>query len=372
MTTPLKTKVAELAAKAGLAVNGHHPWDPQVHDERLYDRVLAGGSLALGEAYMDGWWDAEDLSGFFTRVHLARLERYVGRDLETLMIVAKALLLNLQSRARAHDVVKVHYDIGNDLYTAFLDPFNQYTCGYFKGTDDLNVAQEQKLDLICRKLGLKKGDTVLDIGCGWGGFAKFAAERYGVVVTGISISDEQVAYAKEFCKGLPVTIEKKDYRDVTGIFDKVLICGMIEHVGYKNYRGIMEVVHRVLKDDGMFLLHTIGTSVSETTTDPWIHKYIFRNGHLPSIRQISRAIEGFFVMEDWHDFGAYYDQTLMAWFKNFDAAWPRLKEKYGDRFYRMWKYYLLCSAGSFRSRKNQLWQVVLSKNGVPGGYTSVR
>jgi cyclopropane-fatty-acyl-phospholipid synthase len=269
-------------------------------------------------------------------------------------------------------VAHEHYDLSPELYMSFLDPYNQYTCGYFKNTDDLNVAQEQKLDLMCKKLQLTKGDRVLDIGCGWGGFAKYAAEHYGAKVTGITLSKEQLEYAKGLTKGLDVELRLQDYRDLNGTFDKILICGMIEHVGYKNYREIMEVVERNLADDGLFLLHTIGYSRSVHATDPWIDKYIFPGGMPPSITQIGKSIERLFLVEDVHNFGAYYDKTLMAWFRNFDAAWPKFRAQYGERFYRMWKYYLLSCAGAFRARDIQLWQIVLSKKGVPGGYTSVR
>jgi cyclopropane-fatty-acyl-phospholipid synthase len=368
-----KAKVQELLSLAGLTLDGSAPGDPQVHDERFYGRVLAGGPLALGESYMDGWWDAERLDVTIDKILRARIDRQVGHSLETLFYLLRARLLNLQNRSRAGEIASEHYDLGNDLYTAFLDPFNQYTCGYFKDTDDLDVAQQQKLDLICRKLGVRNGDAILDIGCGWGGFARFAAERYGALVTGVTISDEQMAYAKEYCRGLPVTLEKKDYRDVTGAFDKVVTIGMIEHVGFRNYRTFMGVVHRVLKDEGLFLLQTVGGNWSSRTQDPWFDKYIFPNSLNPSIAQLGSAIERLFVMEDWHSFGAHYDKTLLAWFRRFEGAWPRLKDRYDERFYRMWRYYLLSMAGAFRSRANsQLWQIVLSKHGVRGGYQSVR
>jgi len=171
---------------------------------------------------------------------------------------------------------------------------------------------------------------------------------------------------------LPIELRLQDYRDVHETFDHVISLGMFEHVGYKNYRTYMEVASRCLKDDGLFLLHTIGGNMSVTHTDPWIERYIFPNSMLPSLAQIGKAIEKIFVMEDWHNFGADYDKTLMAWFHNFNKHWDTLKGKHGDRFYRMWKFYLLASAGGFRARKNQLWQIVLSKNGVPGGYASIR
>ena len=278
----------------------------------------------------------------------------------------------MQSKLRSRKVAKKHYDLSPALYESFLDPYNQYTCGYFKDTNDLNKAQEQKLDLICKKLKLSSKDKVLDIGCGWGGFAKFAAEKYGCQVTGISISEKQVNYARKFCQGLPVTIINSDYRDLKGTFDKILVCGMIEHVGYKNYQSLMKIVHRRLKPDGLFLLHTLGRNISKTTGDPWMLKYIFPNSMPPSIKQLTEAMEGLFVVEDLHNFGQYYDPTTMEWFRRFDKNWDSIKHNYDERFYRMWKYYLLSGAGAFRSRITNLWQFVLSKRGIRGGYESIR
>jgi cyclopropane-fatty-acyl-phospholipid synthase len=281
----------------------------------------------------------------------------------------------MQNKDRAKEVAKVHYDVGNDLYRRMLDHRMIYSCGYWSGIPaarDLHEAQEAKLDLICRKLGLTHGMTVLDIGCGWGGFAKFAAERYGVIVTGITLSKEQAALAKEECRDLPVDIRIEDYRDTTGKFDRVISIGMFEHVGYKNYRAYMEKVHRLLKDDGLFLLHTIGTTKSVTIVDPWVDKYIFPNGMLPSVAYIGKAVDDLLILEDWHNFGPDYEKTLLAWETNFVTAWPELKDKYTGRFYKMWRFYLHTSAATFRLRHNQLWQVVFSKKGVTGGYRTVR
>jgi len=372
MAKDLARFATELLEKADITVNGDKPWDIQVHDPRLWGRVLKQGNLGLGEAYMDGWWDVPALDQFIHKAVSARLERQIQFTWSDLLLMAKSYLFNMQSTSRASIVAEEHYDLDVEIYKSFLDPYNQYTCGYFKDTEDLNVAQEQKLDLICRKLGLKAGDRVLDIGCGWGGFAKFAAEKYGAHVVGITLSKEQLAYAKEFTKGLPVELRLQDYRDVREQFDHIVSVGMIEHVGYKNYREFMQVAERCLKPDGLFLLHTIGYPESIVAGDAWMSKYIFPNGLTPSIAQLASAAEKLFIIEDLHNFGAYYDKTLMAWFKNFDKSWSKLKEKYGERFYRMWKYYLLSCAGVFRSRNLELWQIVLSKNGVPGGYTSIR
>jgi cyclopropane-fatty-acyl-phospholipid synthase len=211
--------------------------------------------------------------------------------------------------------------------------------------------------------------SVLEIGCGWGGFAKYAAENYGVSVHGITVSKEQMDYANKSCEGLETSFELKDYRELDKKYDAIVSIGMFEHVGYKNYRNYMEVARRCLNDGGLFLLHTIGRNTSSNATEPWTNKYIFPNGMIPSPEQISKSTQGLLVIEDWHNFGQDYDPTLMAWNENFQNNYDSLKERYDERFKRMWEYYLLMCAGTFRSRRNQLWQLVLSKNGLKGGYS---
>jgi cyclopropane-fatty-acyl-phospholipid synthase len=367
-----KEIIEELLEKAGITINGGNPWDIQVKDERLYGRILAQGTLGLGEAYMDGWWDAGQLDQFFNRVISAGLANEIRKDLGTILKIAIAVLTNRQTKRRSFIVGQEHYDLGNDLYENMLDKRLVYTCAYWKDVTTLDEAQEQKLDLVCKKLKLAPGMRVLDIGCGWGSFAKYAAEKYGASVVGITVSKEQVELAQENCKGLPVEIRLQDYRDLNEKFDCIVSLGMFEHVGYRNYREYFRVASRCLDENGLFLLHTIGDNQSSVSTDPWIEKYIFPNGMLPSISQIGKAIEDLFIMEDMHNFGAYYDKTLMAWYANFERNWGKLEQKYGGRFFRMWKYYLLACAGSFRARNIQLWQIVLSKKGIPGGYESIR
>jgi cyclopropane-fatty-acyl-phospholipid synthase len=273
-------------------------------------------------------------------------------------------LMNMQAPSRAFEVGEQHYDLGNDLYRAMLDKRLNYTCAYWKNAANLDEAQEAKLDLVCRKIGLKPGMHVLELGCGWGSFAKYAAEKYGAHVLGVTVSKEQVALGMEWCKGLPVELRLQDYRTVEGKYDAVISIGIMEHVGYKNYRTYMQVVDRCLKEDGIAFVHTIGGNDSWTTGDAWLTKYIFPNGMLPSIAQLGTAMEGLFVMEDWHNFGPHYDKTLLAWHANFEQAWPELKGKYSERFHRMWRYYLLSCAGGFRSRAMELWQVVFTRFGT--------
>jgi cyclopropane-fatty-acyl-phospholipid synthase len=365
-----RERLGELLASADIELNGARPWDMRVNDERFYGMAF-GGSLAVGEAYMDGLWDCDRLDELVYRFRRANLEDKFRLGADGMQVV-KAKLINLQSRTRSYGVGDRVYDITPDVFEATLDSRRVYSCAYWKNASNLEEAQVAKLDLACRKLQLRPGMTVLDVGCGWSSFVKYAAEEYGVNVVGVTVSREQVAYGQRLCAGLPVEVRYQDYRELTGSFDRVFSAGMFEHVGYKNYRRFFETVRRCLKDDGLFLLHTIGGNESLKAVDPWIDKYIFPNCLMPSCRQIADATEDLFVMEDWHNFGPDYDKTLVAWFENFNGNWPQLRDKYDERFYRMWKFYLLTCAGLFRSRKNHLWHIVFSRDGVPGGYESIR
>jgi cyclopropane-fatty-acyl-phospholipid synthase len=321
---------------------------------------------------MDGWWDVEKLDEFFYRIFKSDLDQKLSKNWSDIIDAIMLRLFNYQTKEGSKEVGLKHYDLSNDFFKAMLDKRMIYSCGYWKNAKNLDEAQEHKLDLICRKLQLKPGMTVLDIGCGWGGFARYAAEKYGANVTGITISKEQYEFAQAHKESLPVTFIMKDYRDCSEQYDRILSIGMFEHVGNKNYREYMEVVTKCLKDDGLSLLHTIGSNSTALTPDPWIAKYIFPNSILPSLPQITEAANGLFVIEDIHNFGVDYDKTLIAWHANFINAWPQFKDTLGERFYRMWNYYLLSCAAGFRARGLQLWQVVLSKKGVEGGYDSIR
>jgi cyclopropane-fatty-acyl-phospholipid synthase len=363
MTSQSERIIRGLFESAGIEVNGPNPWDIQVHDTRFFSRVLREVELGLGESYVDGWWECQSIDQFVYRALRARLDKKIKGNWRILLHVLRSKFLNLQSVARAFEIGEHHYDLGNDLYRAMLDKRLNYTCAYWRDAENLDQAQENKLDLVCQKIGLKPGMTVLELGCGWGSFAKYAAENYGVEVLGVTVSAKQVELGMELCRGLPVELRLQDYRDVTGQYDRVISIGVMEHVGIKNYRTYMKVVDRTLNQGGLGFFHTIGRNNSEITTNAWTQKYIFPNGMLPSITQLASAMEDLFVVEDWHNFGPYYDPTLMAWHKNFEQAWPNLKAQYDERFYRMWRFYLLSSAGGFRSRKSQLWQVVFTRIG---------
>jgi len=367
-----RQKVTELLRAAGIEVDGEQPWDLQVRDPGFFQRVLGEGSLGAGEAYMDGWWEVRRLDEFFHRLLSAGLERRF-RTPSLLGQVVLARLGNLQSRRRSRRVAEQHYNLSNRLYQAMLGPTMQYTCAYY-GVDGslttLDEAQRAKLGLIARKLHLEPGMRVLELGGGFGELARFLAAEHGCEVVSYNISRRQVEYARRLCEGLPVEIRQQDYREAAGEtvqYDRVVSIGLMEHVGPKNYRGFFELVRGRLKTGGLALVHTIGGHVSRQSADRWITKYIFPGGVIPSAAQLTRALEGLFVLEDWHNFGPDYDRTLMAWEANFAAAWPELKQGEGldERFFRMWRYYLLSCAGAFRARGLNLWQLVLSHGDIP-------
>jgi cyclopropane-fatty-acyl-phospholipid synthase len=358
-------------ATADVRLDGDRPWDLRVHDQRVFWRVLVGGSLAFGESYVDGWWDCPRLDEFFARLLGSGIDErhWLPRDW---LLELRARLFNRQRPGRVREVARRHYDLDPQLYRAMLGEQQVYSCAYWRNADTLAAAQSAKLDLVCRKLGLKPGMRVLDIGCGWGTAARHAAVNYGVEVVGITISHEQAVAAREHCRGLPVEIIEQDYRALSGRFERIFSIGMFEHVGQHNYRTYLETARRCLADDGLFLLHTIGADRSSAALDAWLDRYIFPNANLPSARWLTAASEGLFVIEDWHNFGPDYDRTLMEWHRRLEEAWPTLSSAYDERARRLWRYYLLSCAGSFRARKNQLWQLVFSPRGVPGGYAPVR
>ncbi|ABB24046.1 cyclopropane fatty acyl phospholipid synthase [Pelodictyon luteolum] len=358
-----RSHVERLLQPAGIQVNGPEPWDIKVHDRRFYRRILTDGHLGAGESYMEGWWDCRALDEFIYRVLRAGVDKKVS-GFRGFLEHSLGRLMNRQAPRRAWTVGRTHYDTGNDLFQAMLDSRMMYSCGYWKDADTLEQAQEQKLRLVFNKLDLKPGMQVLDIGCGFGGAAKFAAEEYGVEVTAVTISGEQHRLARERCRTRDVQIELMDYRDIRKTFDRIYSIGMFEHVGYRNYRTYFDTLNRCLKKDGVTLLHTIGSNRPSTSGDPWSEKYIFPNSMLPAASQITRAYEGRFMLEDWHVFSLDYARTLMAWHHNFETAWPQLRHHYSDTFRRMWNYYLLSFAGAFRARNIQLWQVLLSKKGM--------
>lgn len=358
----LEARVRQALESADIAVGGGRPHDVQVRDPAFYRNLFLHGDAGLAESYIAGHIECERLDEMVCRLLKSDAP---GRSLRLAGIPVSLLraVLNFQSRARSAATGRLHYETGNDLFRAMLDRRMIYSCAYWRGADTLEAAQDAKLDLVACKLQLEPGMRVLDIGCGWGGAARYFAEKHGVSVTGVTISREQHALAAQACAGADVTILLEDYRDHRGDYDAVYSIGMFEHVGARNHRGYMRMVKRSLRPGhGAFLLHTIGTDYAIPLLDrsTWINREIFLDGELPSQRQLARSLEGLFIIDDWHNFGADYDRTLLCWHENFEAAYDGLKDRYDERFRRKWRYFLLACAGAFRARHVQLWQVLLS------------
>jgi cyclopropane-fatty-acyl-phospholipid synthase len=355
----------ELLERVGIEIGGANPWDVRVRDPGFYTRVLRGGSLGLGESYVDGAWECDALDQCIDRILRGQLDRQFRSSRSALVLALRARVINPQAVRRAFEVGRRHYDIGNDLYEAMLDRRMIYSCAYWRSAGDLEAAQTAKLELVCRKLELAEGMRVLDLGCGWGGFARYAAQTRGVSVVGVTVSEEQAKHAALACSGLPVEIRLEDYRAVRGRFDRVVALGVLEHVGPRNYAEFMAVIERALGGRGAALIQTVAGNRSLAHGDPWLDRYIFPNSSLPSMAQIAAAMEMRLVLEDVHNFGPDYDRTLMAWYANFERAWPSLRARYGEPFRRMWRYYLLSCAGGFRARSTQLLQIVATPVGAP-------
>jgi len=375
---PIPATLQSLTAAADVQFNGSRPWDLQVHNRDLYAALLNHGSLALGDGYVRGDWDCEQLEELIARLLQAGANRPLSwsAQLKDLLQLGRDRLLNPQSMARSFIVGRRHYDIDPRVYEAMLDRNMAYSCGYWRTAGDLETAQRDKLQLVCEKLQLQPGERLLDVGCGWGALARFASDHYGVEVVGITVSKRQAAYIRERHGHRPISVAVCDYRQLSTLhpepFDKVASIGMFEHVGRRNDRVFHRAMASALKRDGLMLLHTIGSAETTHRTDAWIDRYIFPGGRLPSASQLCQGLEGQLLIQDWENFGPDYEKTLRAWWANFEQAWPSLRDDIGSDFYRFWRYYLLSCAGYFRSRQGQLWQLVLTHPGRLETYRSWR
>jgi cyclopropane-fatty-acyl-phospholipid synthase len=348
-----------------------------VHSPRFY-RALLRGSLGLAESYMDGWWDCPDL------VALTRVAALNVRSLDRLRTVLAPVLIPIQRWARwtarntigrSRRQIAAHYDLGNELFSLFLDPTMMYSCAIFESDrTSLEQASLAKLERVCAKLDLSADDHVLEIGTGWGAFAIYAAQHYGSRVTTTTISREQHAYATERVRaaGLSdrVTVLLEDYRDLTGRYDKLVSIEMIEAVGWRSLRGYFRRCSELLKPDGAMLLQAITIDdrahAVEKASKSFINTYIFPGGCLPSLETISRSVARDTDLRQVHleDITPHYAETLRHWRERFLAASERLEELgYDLRFRRLWLLYLCYSEGGFRERRIQDVQIILAKPG---------
>ena len=366
-----KAQVCEILDAAGITVDGSNDQDICVLNDRFYSAIATRGSLGLGESYMAGWWRCDNLLAFFS--HLIRSQAnqkaFTLRDKIRFLM---AWVSNDQTIAKSTRVAEQHYDIDIDLYQRMLGDEMIYTCAYWRNADDLASAQTAKLDIIAAKLDFKPGMRILDIGSGWGGAAKYFAKKYGVQVTGVCNSEQQYQHAiSELDSDSKVNFKFSDYRELFGRFDAIYSIGMFEHVGFKNYDTFFAKVNELLAPDGLFLLHTIGHKKTSAKVDPWMDKYIFPGGILPSVELIGKASGEYLAMEDWQNFGLDYKKTLLAWFDNIENAWQDLPD-YTPEFRRMWRYYLMIAAAAFGERHNHLWQIVFSKTKKDEAYIGAR
>jgi cyclopropane-fatty-acyl-phospholipid synthase len=353
--------VRRMCRSADVVIDGARPWDLQVVDERFFPTVVRQGSLGFGESYLQGWWyadDVEELVYRLIRTGFDRLSRALPAQLAAFVVAA---FTNQQTPTRSTVVADRHYNLGNDLFFGFLGSYRNYSCAYFDDTASLDAAQLRKMDVICRKLSLTGSDHLLDVGGGWGQFAHYAATQYGCRVTSINIADEQLRYAAELCRGLPVEVRKCDYRKLSGTYSKIAVIAMLTHVGPRNYRQFMHIMHRCLDDDGLMLVETLGSRFANRNCEPWINKYIFPGGVIPSLRQIGRAVDGRFLRTDLEEFGRYYVPTLRAWHANLMASWPALSNRYPETTRLMLEYFFLSVAGAFRAERLKYWHLVMAK-----------
>lgn len=376
MKIPLALTSATKAAD--VQFNGRRPWDVQVNNPRLYGEILRRGSLGFGDGYVNGDWDCDDLCELINRLLRAKANRPLSwwtRTAEGWRWVQERLV-NQQSEERTRKRTSQHYDINPELYRAMLGKTMAYSCGYWRNAKSLDQAQEAKLELICKKLELKEGERLLDLGCGWGSLAKHAAENYGARVTGITVSREQAAYLKEQTTWQDIRVKVCDYRHLNDLgeepFDKIASVGMYEHVGRLNDKRFYDVISKALKPEGLALIHTIGSVERTHRTDEWIDRYVFPGGRLPSAVDLCKGLEKKFIIEDWESFGTDYERTLRCWHENLLQSKQNQDLVLDDRGYRFWKFYLLSCAGFFRSRQGQLWQVVLSRPERTDTYRSWR
>lgn len=376
-TAPIKKFIAKnTAIKIVDGVRSEDNKDKDSHDEicwyikddAVIRRIFSGGhNLALGETYVEGLWDSNDIRKLV--IELIKLERvkmqlglhalpiFLGEVLGKLL----ALFLPSNTLSSSRKNITYHYDISDDMFQRQLGPTMQYTCAYFHRPDmSLDEAQLAKMRIIAHKLDLRPGMRVVELGCGYGAFAYLLATEFGVHVTGVSLSNDQVAYAKKNFAHSRVDIRLQDYRNVEGVYDRVYSVGIFEHIGRKNYKTYFDKCYDLLAPDGIMLIHTIGWGVSgRWNPNTFMFKHIFPGAEIPHASHMTKKYTDRWHLEDWHNFGKSYSPTAQHWYANLEGSDEF--EAMDESFKRMWRYYLLGGAAAFDSRRCSLWQLVFTK-----------
>ena len=341
-------------------------------DKKLHYKLLINPDLYFGEAYTDGSLKIEnaDISEFLD-IALMNIGRNEFNYLSYLMNKLRGsyrYLTNFNFIKKSKMNVSHHYDISDDLYDLFLDPKRQYSCAYFKNeNDDLETAQNNKIQHIIKKLNIKKDQKVLDIGCGWGGLALEIARKTDCEVTGITLSENQLKYATQKAKELNLDNQVKfkliDYRELNEKFDRIVSVGMFEHVGRKFYKKFFKQVERLLKDDGVSLIHTIGSVMPPRDPHPWITKYIFPGGYTPSLSEVTKPVEkAGLVVSDIEVLKLHYSYTLKNWKLNCLKNKEKIIKMFDEKFFRMWEFYLAGCEMAFKWGDQVVYQFQLTKN----------
>ena len=338
-----------------------------IKNDIFFNKLLDRGELGLAESYMDGDWESNDLGNLLKKLMfyqdiLESKAKYQTINFLYLKIFSTyESFFNTNTLIKSPENIQKHYDVGNDLYNKMLGTTMQYTCAYFNKDDmTLDEAQESKMDLIAKKLDLKEGMDVIDIGCGFGSMANYLAKKYKVKVTGVTLSPEQKNFSDEYFGNENVSIEVKDYRLVRGKFDRVYSVGMFEHIGSKNYKEYFDKCYDLLKDDGIMFCHTMGISRPNYHQNEYFaSKYIFPEGELPDMLNLTEGYSEKWRLEDFQNIGISYSKTFDAWRENI-GNWETL-EGYDERFKRMWEYYLHLFAENFRCQNFLLFQNVFTK-----------